>query len=139
MFINLFEGCTSTRTQVQSQLQKNRERNRVYRSSGSLPKFSKGDFVLLARTKLHGNEKLCIRWRGPLRVIKPLSDYIFLAEDVRNDSREEAYICRLEYYHDADPDTEAILSHVLHSETGMPVQCLLSLEDLPNGFFVKIR
>jgi len=46
---------------------------------------------------------------------------------------------RLKFYHDHSLGTDVIMSHVLSSETGMPVSRLLRLIDDPNGLMVQVR
>lgn len=64
----------SLHTLVKSELMANRQRIRDQISRGKLPNFSEGDFELVAREQFFKEEKLCLRWRGPRRVTKFLSD-----------------------------------------------------------------
>jgi len=127
------------RTAVGADLTRNRTRKRGTASRGTLPNFSEGDFVLVAREHFNAGEKLCLRWRGPRRIIGAVSDYVYQVEDLRNGSLEEAHASRLRFYSDSALNTEAIMSHVLTSETGMPVQRLLRLENGPDGLMVAVR
>lgn len=56
---------------------RNRQKSREAASRGELPKFEVVDFVLVARNDFSANEKLCLRWRGPRRIVKAISDYIY--------------------------------------------------------------
>lgn len=114
---------------VAESVRKNRQRSREAASAGTLPNFSEGDYVLVAREEFSAGEKLCLRWRGPRRVVKAQNDYVFQVEDLRNGAVEDIHGTRLKFYRDADLDTRAIMSHVLSSETGMPVARLMRLEE----------
>lgn len=124
---------------IHQQLQKDRSRSRSVRSRGELANFTDGDYVLVAREDFFKNEKLCLRWRGPRRVIKALNDYVFKVEDLRNGETEDIHGTRLKYYADDSLDTRVILSHVLASETGMPVSRLMKLVDENGTVFVHVR
>ena len=105
--------------------QASRDRMRQTRARGQLANFMEGDYVLVAREDFHEGEKLCLRWRVPRRVIKALSDYVYRVEDLRTGNYDDVHASRLKFNHDADLDAAAIMSHVLSSETGMPVARLL--------------
>ena len=93
----------------------------------------------MAREHFHAGEKLCLRWRGPRRIVHAVNDYVYIVEDVRNRALVEAHATRLQYYNDASLDAKAILSHAISSETGMQIQRLLRLVDKPDGIYVAIR
>lgn len=114
------------RESVHNALQKNRERSRKNLSTGKLPRFTEGDYVLVARTEFPSGEKISLRWRGPRRILRPISDYVYLVEDLRNGELSEVHISRLKFYRDADLDSESVMSHVRQSETGMPVRRLMN-------------
>jgi len=124
---------------VQNAVRTNRQQSRIAQSRGQLPNFAEGDYVLLAREDFFKGEKLALRWRGPRRIIKALNDYVYQVEDLRNGQTEEAHGSRLKFYRDAELDTKVIMSHVLSSETGMPVARLLKLTDEPDGMKVIVR
>ena len=98
-----------------------------------------GDWVLVARDDFTAGEKLRLRWRGPRRIKKALSDYVFQVEDIRTGDFDDIHGSRLKYYHDPSLDAEAILPHVISSETGMVVQRLLGLVEADDGLKVRIR
>lgn len=124
---------------IQDAVQKNRQQGRDVASKGSLPNFTKGDYVLVAREDFHAGEKLCLRWRGPRRVLKPVNDFVYLVEDLRDGTTSEVHITRLKFYHDASLDTNAIMSHIVSSETGMVVHRLMELVQTNDGIHVRIR
>lgn len=124
---------------VQETLASARDRGRKASARGKLPNFAEGDFVLMAREDFTAGEKLSLRWRGPRRVVKALTEYVFQVEDLRTGLVEDAHGSRLRFYHDKTLDNEAIMPHVLASETGMPVQRLLRFEDTDDGLMVVVR
>jgi len=124
---------------VQQTVRTNRARHRDSASRGKLANFEEGDYVLVAREDFHAGEKLALRWRGPRRIIKTLSDYVYQVEDLRNGQVEDIHACRLKYYRDNSLDQVAIMPHVLQSETGMPVARLMRLVDDPDGLKVQVR
>ena len=124
---------------VGMKLEANRRRKTQAASRGELPNFTEGDFVLVAGENFFAGEKLALRWRGPCRVIKNLSNYVFQLEDLRNGSTEDVHGSRLKSYRDSLLNQEVIFSHVLSSETGMPVTRLLRLVDTEDGLKVIIR
>lgn len=116
-----------------------RQRMRASKSRGELANFTEGDYVLVAREEFFEGEKLCLRWRGPRRVLTALNDYIFRVEDLRNGNCEDIHGTRLKFYADADLDKEAIMSHVLSSETGMPVSRLLRIVEQDRKLYNWVR
>lgn len=124
---------------VQDAVQSNRRRIRESQSAGKLPNFAAGDFVLVARDDFTAGEKLSLRWRGPRRVVCSLNDHVYQVEDLRNGEVEDVHCTRLKFYHDPSLDTEAIMSHAISSETGMPVQRLMQLVDTDDGIMVQVR
>jgi Integrase core domain len=47
----------------------------------SPPKFDVGDFVLIAQRDTQSINKLSLRWRGPRRIVRVLSDHVYEIED----------------------------------------------------------
>ena len=120
-------------------LETERERARKSQSRGKLPHFEIGDYVLVAREDFGASKKLCLRWRGPRQITAIVFPFVYTVRDLRNDHLDDIHICRLRYYQDSSLNCEAILSHVLYSETGMEISRLLNLEDTSEGIKVKIR
>lgn len=89
--------------------------------------FTEGDYGLVPRDNFSAGEKLALRWRGPLRISKAITHYVYQVEDLREGTLEEAHDSRLLFYSDPLLDTEAIILHVISSETGMHVQRLIAL------------
>ena len=70
---------------------------------------------------------------------RAINDDVYLVEDLRTGELEELHASRLKFYHDQTLDMDAVMSHVLQSETGMTVQRLLRLEEHPDGVYVLVR
>lgn len=124
---------------IQETVRNNREKSRVSMSKGEQPRFTEGDFVLVAREAFKAGEKLVLRWRGPRRIKTATSDYVYQVEDIRNGQLEHVPISHLRFFHDSALKIQAIMSHVLSSETGMPVSRLLALVDDPDGLHVGVH
>lgn len=109
------------------------ERKRKAAERGELPTFTEGHFVLVAREDFFAGEKLALRCGRPRRILKAINGYFFQVEDLQNVSKEEVHGTRLKTYRGYTLDTNAIMSHVLSSETGMPVARLMRLIEEPDG------
>lgn len=83
----------------------------------------------MAREKFYIGKKISLHWRGPRRVARAISNWVNLAEDLRNGQLSEVHATRLKFNSDSSLDTINILPHVLSSETGMKEQRLLKLID----------
>lgn len=95
--------------------------------------------MLVAREDFHAGAKLALRWRGPRRVPKALSDYVYQIEDLHNGATEEIHTSWLKFYHYRSLDTEAILAQLIASETGMPVARLMQMVRTEDGLKVQVR
>lgn len=108
-------------------------------SKGKLPNFTEADFVLVTRENLTAGVKHSFRWRGPRRVVTAVRDYFYQIKDLGNGRLEDVHASRLKFYHDSCPDREAIMAHVLTSETGMEVQRLMGLLENKEGPMALVR
>lgn len=136
---NLLDRMEHLRPLVHNDVSDNRKRAREHNSKGQLPNFSEGDYVLVARNIFFEGEKLCLHWRGPRRIIKALSDYLFDVEDLRSGKIDSIHGSRLKYYSDSSLDEKVITSHVLSSETRMPVARLMKLVKDKDKLKVQVR
>lgn len=103
------------RLTVQHAVTENRKRAREHISRGRLPNFVEGDYVLVAKEELLNGEKICLRWRGPRRIMKSLNDYLFDFGNLRNGNIPPVHGSRLKYHIDSSLNEKVILSHVLSS------------------------
>lgn len=62
----------------------NREWMRASRSSGKLPNFAQGDYVLVAREDSTSGEKQSLRWRGLQRFLRAVRDIVLGVEYLSN-------------------------------------------------------
>ena len=124
---------------VQGALQSHRDNSRRAASKGRLPNFTEGDFVLVAQDSYKAGEKLALRGRGPRRVIKARSEFVCQVEDLRNGALEDIHATRLKFYRDSSLNTEAIMTHVLSSESGMAVSRLMRLAESDDALHVVVR
>ncbi|GMF18554.1 unnamed protein product [Phytophthora fragariaefolia] len=87
------------------------------------PNFSAGDFVLAA-TVIALPNKLAIKWQGPKRVVRALTDWIFEVEDLNEPhAKSTHHVSRLRFYAEATREvTEGLLQYALHSQGGHCVQ-----------------
>lgn len=133
----LVKLCVDLHPRVQSTLAKHRKKSREARSKGQLPKFTEGDYVVVAPVNFHANEKPCFRWQGPRRVRKALNIYFFQVEDLCYGHLVDIHASRLNLFRHSNIEKIAML-HLLQSETVMVVSQLLCLKDCPNGLYVRI-
>lgn len=104
---------------IHQRTQKERAHIRLSKGKVELANFSKGDSVLVAKEDFFDVEKLFLRWCGPQRIIKALSDYVFRVEDLRIANFDDIHGTSFKIYNDDDLDENTIFSPVLSSETGM--------------------
>lgn len=77
--------------------------------------------MLVARDNFDKGGRLCLRWRGPRRVVKTLNAFVYQVEDLYNSTRSELHSSRLRFYHDAFLDDRDLMPHILAPETRMQV------------------
>lgn len=124
---------------VQEMLQSRNSRIHRSRSQGKLSNYAQEDFVLVARDDFTAGEKLSLRCRGPRRAVKTLNDCVYQVEDLWIGRVDDVHATRLKFHHDPSLNQEAIVSHVLSSETDMAVQGLMRLVDTDDGPVVSAR
>lgn len=134
----IIDSMDNVRSEFQMNLEEYRETKRNSVSRGTLPTFEIVDYVLLARSDFHTGEKLALGWRGLRRVVGTVSDSIYAVEDLRNAGKEDVPIKRLKFSSNQDLDEEAVMTHVLSSETGLPVHHLMQLQKDPDGLKVIV-
>lgn len=116
-----------------------RQRMRAARRKGELANFSEGYYVLVAREHFHQDENFFLRWRGPRRVRKSLNDWVCKVEDLCNEVLETVHRTWLNFHADDLMHTDAIMSHDLSLETGIPVPRLLRLSEQGGHVFVLVH
>lgn len=106
---------------VETMLSTIRSRVRATAERRELATFASGDFVLVARHEFHNGKKLCLRWRGPARITKALTDFAYQVKDLRNGQHSDVHATRLTFYSGPSLIERVLLSHALHSKNGMQV------------------
>lgn len=124
---------------IQLLLQMSRQLAREHHCRRKLPNFIKCDFVLVAREAFFSGEKNCIRWRCQRRIITALNDFDFKVENLGSGHVDIIYWSPLKYFSYSSLGTQAIMSHVLSSEIGMPVVRLMRLVITEHCLKVQIR
>ncbi len=105
-----------------------RHRRRGKKRREPLPNFEVGDFVLKATVADAGRSKLQVVWKGPMRVVRAKSPWVFDVEDLITKSVSEAHVSRLRFYADKMLDvTEDLLSQAAHSQEGHEVEKFLGV------------
>ena len=65
------------------------------------PNFIAGDFVLVGIPEKKPNQKLFLKWRGPFKIVEPLSSYVFEVENLVTQKRYQVHGDRLLFYCDS--------------------------------------
>ena len=60
-----------------------------------------GDYVLLARVSKGAQNKLVAKWRGPMRVVATVNDWVYRVQDLITKDEHVVHAERLRYYSDA--------------------------------------
>ena len=79
-----------------------RDRKRVAASTGSMPNFEVGDYVLVGRVrKLGSAPKLVTTWTGPWRVVSGGSPDVYNVQGIVTGETEEVHVVRMRAYADS--------------------------------------
>ena len=79
--------------------------------------FEVGDYVLVAKRVANDGHKLRVRWKGPRRVVRAVSDLVYDCEDLLTGATESFHINRLKHYAESDLEvTEALLDTIDHND-----------------------
>ena len=75
-----------------------------------------GDYVLVAQRLMNDGHKLRVKWRGPQRVTRAVSELVFEVEDLITKTHALIHANRLKFYSDSQLDvTETLLDTVAHN------------------------
>ena len=72
--------------------------------------FDVGDFVMLAVPNRQNHHKIVAKWRGPYKVTRACSDYIYEVTNLSNGLEIQSHISRLKFFCDADLDNDCALA-----------------------------
>jgi len=79
--------------------------------------FDVGDYVLWGVLQRGIQRKLSLRWRGPRRVVRVLSDYLFETEDLRTHKKVVVHGSRLKFFRNCDYEvTEECYNQLAYQE-----------------------
>jgi hypothetical protein len=74
------------------------------------PNFQVGDYMLFTKHRRIGVSKLQVKWKGPRRVARVGSDYVFVVEKLLKKELKAAHTTRLGFYKDKDLNVTAELA-----------------------------
>lgn len=105
-----------------------------------LPNFTIGDFVLVAREDCYARQRLCLSWREPRCVLKPVENYIYRVQDLLSGSFDQVHVSNLELFHESSLNKEAIMPRVLiMSKAVMEIHHFRRQLESPDEMKVQIR
>jgi Chromo (CHRromatin Organisation MOdifier) domain len=74
------------------------------------PKFQVDEYVLVAKHRKSGTSKLQVKWKGPRRVARVESDYVFVVRNLLKKELKAAHATRLRFYKDKKLNVTAELA-----------------------------
>lgn len=75
--------------------------------------FEVGDFVLRANSSTYAKSKVSVKWYGPLRITKVMSDYLFEVEDLLSGTSSVSHGSKLKIFRNKEYKvSEEILEHL---------------------------
>ncbi len=89
-----------------------------------------------------GRSKLQVVWKGPMRIVRTKSSWVFEVEDLVTKKLLEIHVSRLRFYADKMLNvTEDMLSQVAHSQEGHEVEKFLAVRHAKSAarFDVRIK
>jgi hypothetical protein len=83
-----------------------------------IPKFMVGDFVLVAQPKKTTQPKLTATWRGPYRILRAVSTYVYEVEHLVSGATTQCHVSRMKFYADSSLDVPIpLLDELTHEES----------------------
>lgn len=127
------------RSIIQDKLREIRKHRHDQASKGRFPNSSTGHFVLVAHIDFNAGEKLSWRLWGRHLIVKAMDDYLYHFKHMGNWTADDVHTSCLKLYYDTSLDHEAIIRHIIGSETGMDVRWQMCLAEIDDGLVVKAR
>jgi hypothetical protein len=91
----------------------------------AVPNFDVGDFFLVAQRDKQSVHKLSLRWRGPRRITRVLSDHVYEVEDIESGHTADIHSSRLRFFHDASQAVTAeLVEQIAHNELDYDVRAI---------------
>jgi hypothetical protein len=121
---NLFKRMTPQRQAAQQRAQartpqevREEEADELLADTDLVVNFQVGDFVMVAIPARTTKHKLDAYWRGPYRVTRTITDYVYEVEHIVTHRTTEAHIARIKSYADPELDCSILLcDHVRQQE-----------------------
>eukprot|EP00918_Siedleckia_nematoides_P044954 GHVU01098347.1.p1 GENE.GHVU01098347.1~~GHVU01098347.1.p1 ORF type:complete len:380 (-),score=90.51 GHVU01098347.1:11-1150(-) len=109
---NLWEEWTAAWQNMHRERTKDASRRETdkERHKGLPARWREGDFVLVARIGHRSGEKISVRWRGPYRITKVASEWIYEVEELKTKRRLRVHARRLKFYCEAARGSEEELT-----------------------------
>ena len=78
-----------------------RQHSRARASHGTLPHFTVGDYVFVARVRKQGkHKKLVSTWTGPWRVVNDDREHVYIVENIVTGETRDVHVARMRFYSD---------------------------------------
>ncbi|KAE9076591.1 hypothetical protein PF006_g28099 [Phytophthora fragariae] len=137
------DSLTNMYRELSAEAAKKRQQARDRRASKpgvSMALFTEGDFVLTAHVLSLAN-KLAVQWKGPKRIVKALSDYVFEVLDLMAPfAISTHHASRLKFYADASRNvTEDLVAQAMHADGGHLVSKLVKCRMQPETHTWEIQ
>ncbi len=88
-------------------------RQRSTASRGSLPDFSVGDYVLVARVRRSGSTpKLVTTWTGPWRIVTAAQQHVYGVQNIISGEVRDVHVVRIRCYADSELEITSDLKDV---------------------------
>ena len=78
------------------------------------------DYVLLARVSKGAQNKLVAKWRGPMRVVATVNDWVYRVQDLITKDEHGVHAERLRYYSDAALQITTPLKEIIAHDNATP-------------------
>ena len=119
-----------------------RRKSNQRQNTGRDVQFIAGDWVLVAKVRRLPGDKLEATWKGPMRVIKHCSKYVYEIENPLTQERVQRHVQRLRIYAEADLElTNMLKDHRQHAEQRLEVEAIRELryEEVTKQLELKVQ
>lgn len=99
---------------IPAQKEKRHQRNKKSQGKIKFQYFDVGEYVLWSNVDtITDKEKLMVTWKGPYRIVKTVSDWVYEIEHIVTKKTREVHVTRMKYYIDKDLDvSEELIEHI---------------------------
>ena len=103
-------------------------------------KLAVGDFVLVAVPKGRKRHKLQTKWTGPWRVIRTLSEWVYVVECLVTGEEKSVHVCRLRLYADDLLNiTSDLKNQIMHDSWRFQVEEIIGIREVDSQIELKIK